>query len=303
MSRYYVNERARYGGVTGTIIPFPQQLPAGNDPSTGNWRSYLPSGYLRCDGSVYNKDLYPVLAQVLGLGDNSKFLKPDQEIGADEFVLPDLGSKYISGSSSSGTILNSKINNPDSNQGYRVGAEVEITSLVGDTQTITYGGSFELVPFAPKSFIGNPQFKTITSDGRTLTSFLSEQEFQAHGHTANVGVFTYLGNWTDGIYFSNGGQARGGNDAQNEGGNQLVFIQNATGAEAVVGHSHIVNLPNTSTVKDDNELVYQLSVPPGSTIDIDPIGLSTTVTITTSSIYKLDEVTPPYILMEYIIKI
>ena len=75
MSRYYVNERARYGGVTGTIIPFPQQLPAGNDPSTGNWRSYLPSGYLRCDGSVYNKDLYPVLAQVLGLGDNSKFLK------------------------------------------------------------------------------------------------------------------------------------------------------------------------------------------------------------------------------------
>lgn len=302
MARYYVNEKARYGGVAGTIIPFPQQLPAGNAPDTGNWRAYLPAGFLRCDGSVLNASEYPVLAQILGTGDNCKFQKEGQELSANEFALPDLGSKYISGSASSGTFLNSKIENTDSNQGYRVGSEVQITSLVGDTQTITYGGNFELVPFTPKSFIGNPQFKTISSDGNTLNAFLSDQAFQAHGHDATVGVFSYLGNWSDSLFVSNDGAALGGNDAQNEGSNNLVQVQQPTGSSAVVSHSHQVVFPSSSDIAAANEMTYQLLEPTVGEIEIDPLGLETTVTITTENIYKLDEATPPYILVEYIIK-
>ena len=302
MSVYYVNEKARFGGVAGTIIPFTQELPAGNTPNTGNWKAYLPAGFLRCDGSVLSENEYPVLAEILGTGDNCKFKKPDQDLASNEFALPDLGSKYISGSSSSGTFLNSTIQNEDSNQGYRVGSEVEITSLVGNTQTVSYNGVFELVPFTPLSFIGNPQYKTISSDGNTLNAFLSEQAFQAHGHDATVGVFSYLGNWSDSIYTSNNGAALGGNDAQNEGSNNLIFVQQPTGSSAVVSHSHRVLFPSGADIAAANEMTYQLEEPAVGEIEIDPLGLETTVTITTENIYKLDEATPPYILVDYIIK-
>ena len=302
MSVYYVNEKARFGGVAGTIIPFTQELPAGNTPNTGNWKAYLPAGFLRCDGSVLSENEYPVLAEILGTGDNCKFKKPDQDLASNEFALPDLGSKYISGSSSSGTFLNSTIENEDSNQGYRVGSEVEITSLVGNTQTVSYSGVFELVPFTPLSFIGNPQYKTISSDGNTLNAFLSEQAFQAHGHDATVGVFSYLGNWSDSIYTSNNGAALGGNDAQNEGSNNLIFVQQPTGSSAVVSHSHRVLFPKSAEIAAANEMTYQLEEPVVGEIEIDPLGLETTVTITTENIYKLDEATPPYILVDYIIK-
>ena len=302
MSVYYVNEKARFGGVAGTIIPFTQQLPAGNTPNTGNWRAYLPAGFLRCDGSVLSENEYPILAEILGTGDNCKFKKPDQDLASNEFALPDLGSKYISGSSSSGTFLNSTIENEDSNQGYRVGSEVEITSLVGNTQTVSYNGVFELVPFTPLSFIGNPQYKTLSSDGNTLNAFLSEQAFQAHGHDANVGVFSYLGNWSDSTYYSNNGASLGGNDAQNEGSNNLIFVQQPTGSSAVVSHSHRVLFPSGADIAAANEMTYQLEEPAVGEIEIDPLGLETTVTITTENIYKLDEATPPYILVDYIIK-
>ena len=302
MSVYYVNEKARFGGVAGTIIPFTQELPAGNTPNTGNWKAYLPAGFLRCDGSVLSENEYPILAEILGTGDNCKFKKPDQDLASNEFALPDLGSKYISGSSSSGTFLNSTIQNEDSNQGYRVGSEVEITSLVGNTQTVSYNGVFELVPFTPLSFIGNPQYKTLSSDGNTLNAFLSEQAFQAHGHDATVGVFSYLGNWSDSIYTSNNGAALGGNDAQNEGSNNLIFVQQPTGSSAVVSHSHRVLFPSGADIAAANEMTYQLEEPAVGEIEIDPLGLETTVTITTENIYKLDEATPPYILVDYIIK-
>ena len=36
----------------------------------------LPAGYLRCDGSVLFAE-YPFLAEVLGVGDSSRYKKPD----------------------------------------------------------------------------------------------------------------------------------------------------------------------------------------------------------------------------------
>lgn len=302
MTVYYTNEKGRYGGMTGTIIPYTVKMPTVNDSKTGDWKEYLPAGYLRCDGSVLKAQVYPVLAQVLGTGDDSKFKKDDQDLAFDEFQLPDLGSKYISGGNASGTYLNGTITNGNagSQQGAaRVGCEINVLSLVGDTETITYTGTFDVVAQSQISFIGNPSYGTTTSDGKTLSAFLSEQEFQAHGHDSDVGVFSYLGKWTDSFAVNTTtGISQGGNDGQNEGSNELTFINSPTDSSAVVSHSHFINFPNSQTIAAANNLSFGFEE-----TSIDPLGLSSTVTITTENLYKLDEATPPYILVEYLIKI
>lgn len=302
MTVYYTNEKGRYGGITGTIIPYTVKMPAVNDGVTGDWKDYLPAGYLRCDGSILKAQTYPVLAQVLGTGDDSKFKRSDVELAFDEFQLPDLGSKYIAGGNASGTYLNDKITNSSAGSltgAYRVGAEVNVISLVGDTETITYTGNFTVVAQSSIEFVGNPSFGTTTSDGKTLQAFLSEQEFQAHGHDSEVGVFTYLGKWTDSFAVNTTtGISQGGNDGQNEGSNELTFINAPTDSAAVVGHSHFINFPNSQTIAANNNLRFGFDQ-----VQIDPLGLSSTVNVTTENLYKLDEATPPYILVEYLIKI
>lgn len=298
MPAYYTKEKARYGGVTGTIIPFPIQLPAENVPDQGDWAEYLPAGFLRCDGSILDASQYPVLAQVLGVGNNSKFKRPDTELTNSQFVLPDIGSKYIQGGNASGAYLNDRVTGIDDGP-YRVGAETNVVSLIGETTKITYSGEFEVVSPGDLEFVGNPTFSTTTTDGRTLKSFLSEQAFQSHGHDAGVGVFSYLGNWSDST-FVNGteGNSIGGNDGQNEGSNELLVVQAPTDASAVVDHGHLIDFPSSTEVSNDNELRYSFL-----NTDIDAFGLESTVTLTTSNVKKLDEATPPYILVEYIIKI
>jgi len=301
MTVYYTNEKARYGGITGSIIPYTVKMPAVNDGKTGDWKDYLPAGYLRCDGSILKAQVYPVLAQVLGTGNDSKFRKDGTDLGFDEFQLPDLGSKYISGGNASGTYLNTTITNSNAGSqtgSYRVGAEINVTSLVGDTETITYTGNFTVVP-KNLEFIGNPSFGTVQSDGKTLTAFLSEQEFQAHGHDAEVGIFSYLGRWLDSFAVNTTtGTSQGGNDGMNEGSNNLITVSAPTDSSAVVGHGHFINFPNTTTVKDNNNLSFSFAE-----TQIDTLGLESTVTVTTEKLYKLDEATPPYILVEYLIKI
>ena len=95
MTVFYTNERARYGGVSGTIVPFPIKLPDINVPDQGHWREYLPAGYLRCDGSVYQAEVFPELAEVLGVGVSCRYKKPDTELLDNQFQVPDLGAKSI----------------------------------------------------------------------------------------------------------------------------------------------------------------------------------------------------------------
>jgi len=299
MAVFYTNERARYGGVTGTIIPFPIKLSAINVPDQGNFKTLLPAGFLRCDGSILAAVEYPVLAQILGTGRNSKFRRPEQELTDNQFILPDIGSKYIQGGNASGAYLNDRVTNEDSTKPYRVGAEVNVVSLIGDKTTITYSGEFEVIAPGNIEFIGNPSFGTTTTDGRTLKSFLSEQNFQSHGHDANVGVFNYLGKWSDSMFTgASTGASRGDNDGQNEGSNEPVTIQSPTGSSAVVSHDHGINLPLSTTVSLNNDLRYSFV-----NTNVDAFGLESEVTLTTNDLVKLDEATPPFILVEYLIKI
>lgn len=301
---YYTQEKAKYGATTGMIIPYTVQMPEGNTPAQGKWRQYLPAGFLRCNGDVFKASEYPVLASVLGIGEESKFLRPGEEIANDEFKLPDLGSKYVSGGLASGTYLNEKLTNPDSSLGYRVGAEIDVESLVGSTATITYSGYFRVQDPGKIDFTGVVAFKEITGDGTTFDAFLSNQSFQTHGHNADAGYFTYLGRWEDSIGFGfDTGAATGYNGGQNEGSNNSYFVTSPEDSSAVISHHHFIDFASPQVVKDNNTLGYELDQTTANPIDISPLGIETTINLTTSNIYKLDEATPPYILVEYLIKI
>lgn len=304
MGVYYVNEKARYGGVTGTIIPYTIKMPVTNGPDVGDWKEFLPAGFLRCNGQILKKSQYPVLAEVLGTGEDSKFKKEGTTLTSDEFQLPDLGSKFISGGNASGTYLNDRVLKDDLNL-YRVGCEIDVVSLVGDTETITYDGTFKVVNPGEIAFIGNPTYSTTQSTGGTLNGQLTDQNFQSHGHNATIGVFSYLAQWSDSTFIDNNGRSRGASDAQTEGSNNLVPVDAPTESTATVSHYHLIDFPTASEIKSGNSLYFTIDSGDGTAGDfsVEAFGLKTEVTLTTQNINKLDEATPPYILVEYLIKI
>ena len=95
MAVFYNKEKSKLGTLSGTIIHFPRQMPEDNDPALTLHKELLPAGYLRCDGSVLSKNLYPALAVILGVGSNSKFIKEGQTLTDNQFQLPDLRQKHI----------------------------------------------------------------------------------------------------------------------------------------------------------------------------------------------------------------
>lgn len=295
---YYTKEKAKFGGVTGTILPFTIELPFNNNPSDGNWKKFLPAGFLRCNGDILKASVYPALASVIGTGPNCVFAKDPETLAEDELQLPDLGSKYIRASLASGAYLNLYLEQDDTIR--KVGAEVSVTSLVGDQEDISYSGEFSVISQTNIPFTGFPVFKT--SSGYTDQDGLTEDNFQGHGHTADVGVFTYLGNWDDSRFNENSGDSAGNGDnaGQTEGSNNPVTIEFPQDSTGSVFHRHQINLPSSTQLKDstNNTLAYSLI---GQ--QVSPDGLVSTVTLTTDNLKKLDDAISPYILVEYIIKI
>lgn len=290
MTVYYSKQKAKFGGVTGTIIPYPIAL-------TDNVKeNFLPAGFLKCDGSILKASVYPALANTIGIGRNCRFAKNPDDIADDEIQLPDLGSKYIRSSTSSGQYLNVTLEQDPTIS--KVGTEVEVISLVGDSTEISYSGYFEVLGQNGLTFIGTPIFESDT--GFTLTDSLNEENFQAHGHYADVGVFTYLGKWSDNVFIE--GYARGGNEAQTEGSNNLVQIESPEQASTTVSHNHKINLPGSTELKGNNTLNYSFSNVDGQ-LQFPADGLRSEIIITTSNLKKLDDVISPYILVEYLIKI
>ena len=290
MTKYYSKEKAKFGGVTGTIIPYMIQI-------TDNVkRNFLPAGFLKCDGSILKASVYPALAETIGVGSNCRFAKNPDDIGEDEIQLPDLGSKYIRASSSSGQYLNTTLEQDPLIS--KVGTEVEVISLVGDTAEISYAGFFEVLGQNGLTFIGTPVFESDT--GFTLSDALNEENFQSHGHYADVGVFTYLGRWQDNVFVE--GYARGGNEAQTEGSNNLVQVESPDQASTTTSHNHRINLPGSTELKSNNTLRYSFSNVGGS-LQFPADGLRSEITLTTNNVKKLDDIISPYILVEYIIKI
>ena len=98
MPAFYAKERSKYGNLSGQVIIWPMEY--SGDPSSAVNRAKLPAGYLKCDGAKYFAADYPALAAILGTGSNCKYLRrnPDgtefDNLSDEQFMVPDLGSKY-----------------------------------------------------------------------------------------------------------------------------------------------------------------------------------------------------------------
>lgn len=176
MAKFYTKTRSNYGSLSGTIIIWPVEIPSTNPSSIDNVK-LLPSGYLRCDGAKYSANEYPTLAAICGTGNNCKFLRRDQNnlpltvLTDEEFVVPDLGSKYprpVPGPSA-GEYNNILTLSSNGLYARRSGMGIEATSNVGDIATVTYSGKFN-IPSQEIEIKGKPSWTWGTSSNTDAES-------------------------------------------------------------------------------------------------------------------------------------
>lgn len=300
MSTYYSYQKGKYGGCVGTIYPFPRTLD-GDNPSDDDWKTYVPAGYLRCDGSILKADDYPSLANVIGIGDDCIYKKPSISLEnrnvstgrGGQIQLPDLGSKYITAfSSNTGLLLDSEAVNPTSTiPRERVGVGVELILNQGSEITFNYSGNFS-VPTTSIPVSGN---YVLTMDGSSAEASISEEQILAHGHYSNaarlktqsppsVSFAIQAPNIPNGDVYQGAG---GYNVVENE----ELPIQSA-GSVTATQHQHAVSrvnpTHNTSALMNSFE------------IDASPV--STKVTLASEDTTAFNDITQKFILVEYLIK-
>lgn len=181
MPVYYNREKSKLGSNTGTIISYAKQLTT-NDPADAENKKLLPAGYLRCDGSVYSANVYPILAEVLGTGTNCKFKKEGTTLRDDQFQLPDLGSKFIRASTGAnvGTFVDLTVTSATGSTEYKSGIGLDVLSNIGSTYTLEYRGAFTL-PSQEALLRGQPGF-TRSTGTYTESAEVPANGFQPHAH-------------------------------------------------------------------------------------------------------------------------
>ena len=186
MAKFYGSERSKYGNLTGQIIIWPKEI--SNDPNSSRQKEELPSGYLRCDGSVYNVDEYPQLAAVCGAGSTGKFIRRDrnyntlQTVNDLQFCVPDLGSKYPKPTTGpdSGMYKSIREVSTAGNEVNRSGIGIDASSTIGTSVDVTYTGKFN-IPVQTIDMRGRPGWTIGTTAGRQ-TDNETVMENGLHGH-------------------------------------------------------------------------------------------------------------------------
>ncbi len=190
MAKIYSKERSKYGNITGQIIIWPVQYDSINSTKS---KSNLPAGYLRCDGSIYNAVDYPQLAAICGTGTTGKFVRdniagePLQTVSDEQFVVPDLASKYPKATGTAGgggQYLNIRETTTSGNEISRSGIGIEAQSI-GDENgvfKIEYEGSF-VIPSHDIPMRGRPSWTVGTTAGkRTDSETVDERAMHPHMH-------------------------------------------------------------------------------------------------------------------------
>ena len=192
MAKLYSNERSKYGNLTGQIIVWPVEI--NPDINSSSNKENLPSGYLRCDGEIYNVIDYPALAAICGVGEGGKFVRkniagnPIQSLTDNQFVVPDLGSKYPlpTPGADAGVYKNIRKNNTLGNEISRSGVGIEATSTLGTVIDVTYSGSFT-VPTQVIDLKGKPSWTWGTLAGKqTETEVVDSTAIAGHMHFSNT---------------------------------------------------------------------------------------------------------------------
>lgn len=291
----YARERSRYGGYPGSIIIHSTPgIGSTNDPTTAVFRENLPAGYLKCDGSIQNAKDYYALSQVLGVGDESRFRKENDNLrGADpatgdlgQFRLPDLGSKVILGGRNSG-IYNNDIVETEVVQVTpinRVGPQIEVISNVGNRITTAYTGPATIEGESDIAMVGAAKY---TLDRRTSQTTLNIENFQGHAHDSNQTYLNYSATHEVG---GDGGKDRRTFSGNSGAGNLFDDTQSA-GRESI--HQHNITRPFTYS----QDFRYAFNSTP-----VDLSGVEVFVDVDLSDEEKLDSLVTPFILVEYLIR-
>lgn len=192
MVAHYTRERSKYGTLTGSIIVWPVEFTAPTNPNNPDSIAALPAGYLRCNGTKYNAKDYPNLAAICGTGANCKFTKFNENnepliaLGDDEFVVPDLGSKYPRPVSGGDAGVYNNIIEQTQNNTYirRSGIGVEISSNVGSVAEVTYSGKF-VIPSQTFSLKSKPSW-TWGNAGYTDEEAVDARAIHPHMHFSST---------------------------------------------------------------------------------------------------------------------
>lgn len=191
MATIYASERAKYGNLTGQVIVWPMEINPDINSITN--RQNLPSGYLRCDGTIYNVVDYPQLAAICGVGVTGKFVRKSlngtalQTLTDDQFVVPDLGSKYPKPTpgADAGQYKSIREVNSVNNEVSRSGIGIEATSSLGTSINVTYEGTFT-IPAQSIALRGRPAWTWGTTGGRqTESEVVDSSGLAGHMHFFN----------------------------------------------------------------------------------------------------------------------
>ena len=292
----YTRERARYGGCTGQILVHSSpSLGSTNNPTAAEFKEQIPAGYLRCDGSILNVRDYFNLAQILGVGSETRFARdgatirePDPSVNdLGQFQLPDLGSKVIIGGRGTGLYNNDFIDRGGESNTVtnRVGPQIEVTSNFGNTITANYNGNMLLAASGTVNMLGNPIYK---AERETSETTLNIDNFQGHAHNTTNTV--YVNHSDDHATSFFGGKDYAKKLANSGAGHTFDFARDW---ETVSSHKYNITTQNSYNSN------FTYSHPQQ---DIDLSSVAATVDVDVSDQEKLDELVTPFILVEYIIK-
>ena len=186
MASFYTKEKAKHGTMCGSIICFPVELIEGTEPKDPAVRKLLPAGYLRCDGSVLFANQFPELATVLGVGQETKFLKDGQVITNEQFQLPDLRNKHIRATTSSNIGLYNDLTVVDDNGAtqFKSGIQLDVVQNIDSPYQLSYTGDFYIPP-QTIPLRGEPRF-SLDTGVYTATTEVPHTAFQPHLHRSST---------------------------------------------------------------------------------------------------------------------
>jgi hypothetical protein len=297
MSTYYSYQKGKYGGVAGTIYPFPRTL-EGNSPTDSDWKEYVPAGFLRCDGSILKADEYISLANVIGVGDDCIYKKPgvtlenkDENGNGGEIQLPDLGSKFLTSfSSNTGLVLDAEAENPNSTATReRVGIGVELELNQGTEITFNYSGNFN-IPTTEVPVSGN---YSLEMNSVSATGTIGVEQILAHGHYSNIARlksqnFPY-------VEIAIGSGVPG--DLVPDGFALDVVEINELSVESSGTFESTQHIHGVKRINPTNNTAVQMN-----SFEIDAGPVSTNVTLAAEDTTAFNDVTQKFILVEYLIK-
>jgi hypothetical protein len=290
----YTRERSKYGGYVGSIQVHTSPG-LGTDPTSAVFNNILPGGFLRCNGAILEAKDYLALSQVLGVGQECRFIKeganlrsPDATTGdLGSFQLPDLGSKVIIPSRGSGDYLSDTV---ESTGQSRVGPEIEVVSNTGRRIEVGYIGNFRGLAQTQIPFNANSSYSIPTN---TAATFLDIENFQGHAHNSNAIYLNFSTRHAAGEPQGalGSGKTRGGREA-NSGAGMYTDVSSVNISESS-SHEHRLVKPAFYT----QNFRYSFN-----NFDIPADQLTSYVDVNFSRDRKLDAAVAPFILVEYIIK-